>query len=263
MQGEFIEDTIISVLNQTYQNIEYIILDSCSSDDTDDIVKKYICRPNLIYVREKDNGQAHAINKGLELCKGEIVCWLNSDDIFFNNGVITKIVEIFNSGPTIDMITGDGYFCDPKLNLVSPITVTDIRHMSLEYMKGFDVILQPSTFWKKNGFRLDEKLNYAFDWKYFMEFFQAKKSIYYCREYLSCYRVHEAGKTKTDTAIRKREILELVIQFESSKFNIAWNYVILLLYLLSEKLHAPFFKKLARHANEHVSNMSCKKIYSC
>lgn len=263
MQGEFIEDTIRSVSDQTYNNIEHIILDSCSSDETDSIVKKYLESNKLIYIREKDKGQANAINRGLDMCNGEIVCWLNSDDVFFDDSVIEKIVKIFSSRPTIDMVTGDGYFVDSQLNLISPITIADIRYLSADYMKIFDVILQPSTFWRRNNIRLDEKLDYAFDWKYFMEFFATKKSIFYARDYFSCYRVHEAGKTKTDTSKRKKEILSLVKKYNFSKINIAWNYIVLSLYILSEKLDMPILKKIARHANEHISNFSNKKIYSC
>jgi glycosyltransferase involved in cell wall biosynthesis len=263
MQGKYIEDTIMSVSDQTYKNLEHVILDSCSTDETDSIINKHLGRYNLIYIREKDKGQANAINKGLDLCNGEIVCWLNSDDIFFDNYVIERIVGIFNSRPTIDIITGDGYFVDSGLNLVSPITIPNIEYLSIDYMKVFDVFLQPSTFWKKNDIRLDEALNYTFDWKFFIEFYKRNKSILYVREYLSCYRVHETGKTKTDTARRKKEILSTVKYNESSKVNIIWNFIVLLLYSMSEKLSMPIIKKIARHANHHIANLSKKKIYSC
>jgi glycosyltransferase involved in cell wall biosynthesis len=263
MQGQYIEDTILSISDQTYNNIEHIIIDSCSTDETDSIIKKYFGHYNLRYIREKDKGQANAINKGLDLCNGEIICWLNSDDIFFDNYVIEKIVKIFNSRPTIDIVTGDGYYVDSALNLVSPITLANTEYLSIDYMKVYDVFLQPSTFWKKNDIRLDEALEYAFDWKYFMEYYKSNKSILYVREYLSCYRVHDTGKTKTDTARRKKEILSLVIENKSSITNIIWNYIVLSLYVMSESLKMPFYKKLARHANHHVAKLSNYKVYSC
>jgi glycosyltransferase involved in cell wall biosynthesis len=263
MQGQFIEDTIKSVADQTYKNIEHIIIDSCSTDDTDAIVKKYLGRYRLHYIREKDNGQANAINKGLDRCKGEIICWLNSDDIFFDNYVIEKIVRIFNSRPFIDLVTGDGYLVDSRLNLIAPITIADLEYLSIDYMRVFDVFLQPSTFWKRNGIRLDESLHYAFDWKYFMEFYKINKSILYVREYLSCYRLHETGKTSTDTAKRKKEILLSVKDNKSSMINICWNYIVLFLYLLSERFKMPIIKKIARHANHHIATITNRRVFSC
>lgn len=78
-QGKFIEKSILSVLNQNYPNLEYIIIDGGSSDDTLDIIKKYENRITF-WISEKDNGQSHAINKGLQKSSGDIINWLNSDD---------------------------------------------------------------------------------------------------------------------------------------------------------------------------------------
>ena len=87
-QAEFIEETILSVLNQKYPNLEYIIIDGGSSDGTIDIIKKY--EDKIAYwISEKDDGQSYAINKGLQRSTGEIISWLNSDDIFSNNALYT------------------------------------------------------------------------------------------------------------------------------------------------------------------------------
>ncbi|OYU92630.1 MAG: glycosyltransferase, partial [Bacteroidetes bacterium B1(2017)] len=81
-QGEFIEATILSVLNQTYKNIQYIIVDGGSTDNTMDIVNKYRDSIDII-VHEKDKGQSDAINKGFKLSKGDLIGWINSDDILY------------------------------------------------------------------------------------------------------------------------------------------------------------------------------------
>ena len=82
-QGQFIEETILSVLNQTYNNIQYIIIDGDSTDGTKKVLDKYKNRVDVI-ISEKDKGQTDAINKGFKLAKGELVGWLNSDDIFYS-----------------------------------------------------------------------------------------------------------------------------------------------------------------------------------
>lgn len=96
-QGQFVEETILSVLNQTYPNIEYIFVDGGSTDQTMEIVEKYRDRINVV-IHEKDKGQADAINKGFRLAKGELVGWINSDDILYPD-CVEKIVELSNINP--------------------------------------------------------------------------------------------------------------------------------------------------------------------
>lgn len=96
-QGAFIERTIQSVLNQSYSNIEYIVIDGGSTDNTLEILEKYKDRIDVV-ISEKDNGQADAINKGFRLATGKLVGWLNSDDVFYSD-CVEKIVELYNNHP--------------------------------------------------------------------------------------------------------------------------------------------------------------------
>src|SRR5687768_13083798 len=92
-QGRFIEETILSVINQNYPNLEYIIIDGGSTDNTVEIIRKY--EQHLAYwVSEKDGGQSEAINKGFKKATGDIVCWINSDD-FFMPGALSKVADCF------------------------------------------------------------------------------------------------------------------------------------------------------------------------
>ena len=84
-QGRFIRQTIESVLNQKYPNIEYIIVDGGSSDNTLEIIKEY--EGKIKWISEKDNGQSDAINKGFSMANGEIIAWLNSDDIYLEDAI--------------------------------------------------------------------------------------------------------------------------------------------------------------------------------
>lgn len=96
-QGQFIEETILSVLNQTYKNFQYIIVDGGSTDSTMDVVQRYKDKIDII-IHEKDNGQTDAINKGFRLAKGELVGWINSDDILYPD-CLEKIVALYQSHP--------------------------------------------------------------------------------------------------------------------------------------------------------------------
>ncbi|MFZ4612746.1 MAG: glycosyltransferase family 2 protein, partial [Bacteroidia bacterium] len=93
-QGQYIEETILSVINQDYPNIEYIVMDGGSNDQTVEIIKKYESKITY-WVSEKDKGQADAINKGFARATGDILCWLNSDDYFFD-GTLKFVAEKLN-----------------------------------------------------------------------------------------------------------------------------------------------------------------------
>ncbi|MBU2018292.1 MAG: glycosyltransferase [Bacteroidetes bacterium] len=103
-QGQFIEETILSILDQGYPNLEYIIIDGGSTDQTVEIIKKYEDRITY-WVSEKDNGQAHAINKGLERTTGEIVNWINSDD-YLEPGSLLKLAESYQKNPRGEVFCG-------------------------------------------------------------------------------------------------------------------------------------------------------------
>ena len=91
-QGKYIRQTIESVLSQDYENLEYIIIDGGSTDNTLQIIHEY--EDKLSYISEKDNGQSDAINKGFKMAHGDIVAWLNSDDVY-EPGCISRVVEEF------------------------------------------------------------------------------------------------------------------------------------------------------------------------
>ena len=109
-----ISHTIRSVLQQSYPNIEYIIIDGGSTDGTVDIVNSYGTSISK-FVSEPDNGMYDAINKGIKLATGDVIGTLNSDDFFCNNTVVQKIADAFNEEST-DAVLGDVQFVDTKDN---------------------------------------------------------------------------------------------------------------------------------------------------
>lgn len=262
MQGEFIEDCILSVRNQTYNNIEHIILDSNSTDKTDEIINKYLNSYNVIFIKEKDNGQANAINKGLNLAKGDIVCWLNADDLFFEKNVLRKIINLFDSNSNIEVVTGDGYFVDKNKKCLTPIIIAKPKYITFKYLKCSDRILQPSTFWKRNEIRLDENLHYTFDWKFFIDFYKKNFSILYSRDYYSCYRVHGNNKTFLDSSERKKEIYILLKYNNAPIISRLWAYFVYCCYLFSEKTGFKTIKMLVSIVNKVLDKITDGIIFS-
>ena len=103
-QGMFIEDTILSVKNQDYQNVEHIIIDGGSTDNTMDILKRYEGAYNMRWTSEPDRGQSDARNKGWRASNGQIVGWLNSDDVYLEKNTIGYVVEQFASHQDADIV---------------------------------------------------------------------------------------------------------------------------------------------------------------
>ena len=114
-QGQFIKRTILSVLKQGCHNIEYIVMDGGSTDNTVEILKKYEDR--LIWKSEPDRGQSHAINKGFRMATGEIIGWLNSDDTYEPDALKT-VIQFFSEHPEIDLIYGDCNMIDENDNII-------------------------------------------------------------------------------------------------------------------------------------------------
>ena len=110
-QGRFIEETILSIKNQSYPNIEHIIVDGGSTDNTLDIIKKYDGTYNMRWLSEPDEGQSDAINKGWKMSKGEIIAYLNSDDTYMPRAVETA-VKFLTEHPDISMVYGGFNYID-------------------------------------------------------------------------------------------------------------------------------------------------------
>jgi len=163
-QGQFIEKTILSVLGQTYPNIEYIIVDGGSTDNTMAVVNKYRDKIDFI-IHEKDDGQADAINKGFKEAKGDLLGWINSDDLLYPK-CVERIVELYFNHPSgavfyhsvLDRIDKDDQFIK-RTSVIIPN-----RQYLLNYCSD---VIQPGSFYAT---QLVKKVNYL------------NKSIYYCMD---------------------------------------------------------------------------------
>ncbi len=260
-QAEFIEKTIQSVVEQDYQDIEYIILDSCSDDGTQEIVEKYCKDYSFIkYIREKDHGQAEAINKGLERATGDIVCWLNSDDFYYDSKVISTVVDEFEKNPEIEVLLGDGYYCDKEANITEYIDSN--RNVPNWVLTRWYYVLQPAIFWKKNEERLDEHFHYVFDWKFFAGMLNHGKVFHFVKIPFAVYRMYETNKTGLANAPRKKEIYEMQKEFQVSKFNIWWCKRTYKAYEYAERKNVSWPKKIVDFGSKFWFHLTGKRVCS-
>jgi glycosyltransferase involved in cell wall biosynthesis len=209
-QGQFIEETINSVLIQNYRNLEYIIIDGGSTDNSVEIIKKY-ARHLKYFVSEKDGGQANAINKGLRHCTGEIFNWLNSDD-YLEIGALEKIGDGF-SDPDVQLIAG-------KVRNFSSSheQIVQNQNLSAEGLMCWapDVrFVQPGAWMRRELLQrcggLDERFHYAFDWDLYIRYLYHSPRVQEIPDLLVHFRLHEQSKTvsvQERFQVEEREIIE-------------------------------------------------------
>jgi|ERR1700739_1079482 len=251
-QGEYIDHCLRSIHEQTHREIEHIVLDGMSTDQTAEVASKYPCT----FQQRKDSGPAQAINRGLEMATGDIVCWLNADDAFASNAVLERIARLFSDLPEVDMITGNGYYIDETGRYLNPIVNLRPDRVRLKWIRKHDFILQPATFWRRNHFRLDESQEYCFDWKLWIDCFEAGLNILYMPEYFALYRIQPFSLTQQDTASRKREIYGVVKEGKSNRSQAAWCWAQWKVYELSELLSLPLLKRSATLASKVIGRLS-------
>ena len=176
-QADYIEATIQSVLNQNYPNLEYIIVDGGSTDGTLEIIKKY---ENAIfkYISEPDKGMYDALNKGFSLSSGELMGWINSDDLLLEKALF-NVSQLFNDLHKVSWIQGVHNFIDLNGNIIDtrkPKAFSFMRILSHD----FKWIQQESTFWKRSlwdkaGGYIDDTYKLAGDFELWFRFFQHDK----------------------------------------------------------------------------------------
>ena len=193
-QAQYIEATIQSVLAQNYPNTESLIIDGCSTDNTLSILQKY--RTHVRWVSEPDHGQAEAINKGFKQANGEILAWLNSDDIYLP-GTLHHVARHFAQHPATDVVYGDYYFIDERGR-----TIMRRREIPFDYrilLYGLDYISQPTVFFRRSLLEqfgdLDETLNYGLDWEYWLRLAGGGARFAHLPYYLAATRLHATAKT--------------------------------------------------------------------
>ena len=211
-QAQFLRDTIESVLSQDYPNIEYVVLDDGSTDETPKILAEYGDR--FVWETQPNMGQTPTINKGWAMTSGEFITWLNSDDTFYNPTSVSEALKYLIDDPSIGIIFADSMFTEAdgtELEPTRPIRDFTYRKMVLNCENS---ISQPSAFIRREIVdkvgALDPKYYYFMDWDFWL-----RAGIYYKIEHVeaiwSTYRLHSESKT---VAQSRRAAPELMYMYE-------------------------------------------------
>lgn len=215
-QGQYIEDAIKSVLDQDYENFEHIIIDGCSTDNTLEVLKKY---PHLIWISEPDEGQSDAINKGFKKATGDIIGWLNADDLYLP-GTFNLVEENLNI-KEVDAIYGNYKFIDSTGHITREL----ITQNSKKWMSLFYCFIPSTTFFFKRhiidkGIYIDKKFHIAMDKEYFAHIFYSGYNIKKIDAFLAHFRWHNSNKsidTNEVKMIRLRESIEIFNRYSGYK----------------------------------------------
>lgn len=242
-QGKYLETTILSVIGQNYPNLEYILFDGGSIDNSPKIIKEY--KKYFKYLRiHKDKGQASAINEGFGRSTGDIIMWLNSDDYLLPNSLKFISENMGHDRPEI-LFGNSIHIWEDSARCTGSDVVLANKNLNIKYC---DYIIQPSSAINRKALDivglLDEKYQCVFDWDFFIRFKEARVTFKSVEEYLSVYRIHGKQKTYLGGQARQKEIRSIYHKYAGE--NIANSYdwflrnkkVIEILHTSSERLHS-------------------------
>jgi glycosyltransferase involved in cell wall biosynthesis len=207
-QGRFIERTILSVLQQDERDVEYFVVDGGSSDETVAILRRY--EGDLRWVSEPDRGQSHAINKGIAATSGEIIGWLNSDDVY-EPGCLRTVREHFRSRCDVDVVYGDAWILDEEGRRLGtyPSEPWDVRRL-----RDACFLCQPAVFFRRRVVQqcgaIDETLHYSMDYEFWLRLASFGIRFAYLPTILAGSRLHASCKTRRHRARVHAEINDML-----------------------------------------------------
>ncbi|MDR7417465.1 MAG: glycosyltransferase family 2 protein [Armatimonadota bacterium] len=205
-QGAYIADTIESVLDQEGVRVEYLVVDGGSTDATLEVLRRYGDR--VRWISEPDRGQTEAINKGWRRTTGEVIAWLNTDDVYLP-GALRRVVEVFASRPDVDAIYGDCDYVDAQGRVLGPYPTRPYDYVAL-VRDARNFIPQPAAFLRRRLLDrvgpLDETLHYVMDFDYWLRA-GLHHTIAYLPVRLAATRLHARAKSVTSGAAFGQELV--------------------------------------------------------
>jgi glycosyltransferase involved in cell wall biosynthesis len=197
-QSTYLEQTILSVLEQDYPRVEYIVIDGASTDSSVDVIKKHAAE--LAYwVSEKDNGQADAINKGFAHATGDVVAWLNSDD-YYLPGTISAAVKIFDENPDVVLVYGNMLAVDEHGKIFNTL---NYKQLTLEDLLCFQIIGQPAAFMRRAALDktggLDPSFHFLLDHHLWIRIAQQGRILHVSQSWAAA-RYHAQAKNRAKAA---------------------------------------------------------------
>lgn len=219
LNGEkYIRKTVESVLSQTHQNFEYIIVDGASKDKTLNILLDYKDHPSLKIISEEDGGQSEAINKGFSIATGDILYWLNYDDYLIDKNILSKINYLFESFD-YNFIYGDDFLVNEDCKIIKK---RSFRGMSLNKLVYLKSLSQPACFFRRDFFdryKLREDLNFSMDLNLWLNFMaDSNVRIFYFDSVIACNRIHKNRKMVKFELEAKKEAESLRLSFCNDNF---------------------------------------------
>lgn len=216
--AQFLPACLDSCAYQSHKNIEVLIADGGSSDGSVDIIERYCAQDSRFkFVSHTDSGQADAINRALGHATGDVVCFLNADDVYLRNDVIAKVATIFEEDSDLGLLSMDGEYIDSKGVALRSVRLRYHPFDSQRWMKWRTVVLQPATFWKAQISKEHPFIvhfNFVFDVEFYWYVYQHYQWRY-VQVPVAGYRLHHGNKS---TSVREDRIRELA-EFERIKFG--------------------------------------------
>lgn len=227
-QDKYIGQCVESVLFQSYQNLEHIIIDNLSTDNTRKVLSNYSHDKRLKVISERDKGQSDAVNKGVAFSKGDIIIWLNSDDFLSSVQVVEKVVEIFQSDDKLDAVYGGVTFFNQGSNwmrYVPPLPMVYDMFRYIAFIGNSNIFLKRKIL-KKNKVSLN--LHYVVDHEWLLRVFKGKMRYKRIPLSITNFRRHEDAKSSVYDPSFKAE--EGKVRDQTSGKRKYFNSVFLALY---------------------------------